>query len=137
MGTVNYTDAWSAVDQGKPMTEPNLRPIGSEPGEGLAGLASGSSASNATDARGGSTTTAELLSWAEQAFGPAFAGFGRELGTVIKRLNQPMALQNPWLWIGGAALVGYALGRTGILRPIASFGMRTALNTLVERALRG
>ena len=129
MGT-SRSGAWS-VEQTKPLTQPALTPISSEPGaEGLAGLA----ASQAPPSS--STTRAEVSAWLEDAFGPALAGFGRELGSAARRLSQPMKLERPWLWIGAAGLVGYALGRTGVLRPVMSFTMRAALTTLVERALR-
>lgn len=139
MGTAHRTDAWS-VEQTRPLTEPALRAIGAEPGaDGLAGYASSPDASSSasSSSSGRATTGADVVAWIEAAFGPALAGFGRELGGAVRRLRQPMKLERPWLWIGAAGLVGYALGRTGALRPLVSFTMRTALNTLVERALRG
>jgi hypothetical protein len=123
MGTASYTDAWS-VGQGKPLTE-DRRPVG----------AASSGEESSVDHP--SPNASHLTAWAEEAFGPAFTNLTRELGEVARKLTGPGQLRHPWAWIGAAGLLGYALGRSGILRPVASFTVKTALATLVERALRG
>jgi hypothetical protein len=139
MGTAMYTDAWSS--HGRPLTADD---------SGATAAAAGVDAGDTTPS--GDTMSTESLSeskpadgslgamishWAEAAFGPAITSVGRELGSMAKELTAPGQIKRPWVWIGAAGVVGYALGRANALRPIASFATRTAFSTLVERALRG
>ncbi|HVV88643.1 MAG TPA: hypothetical protein VHE35_36615 [Kofleriaceae bacterium] len=137
MGTATYTDAWS-IGQSKPLTEEeaNARRAEGEVGD-HAHTTTGLDPSSA----GGhdlheASLRDSLAAWAEQALGPAATGIGRELDALAKKLSGPGQLRNPWIWIGAAGLLGYALGRSRALRPIASFTLRTALTTFLERALR-
>jgi hypothetical protein len=121
-----YNDAWST--HGKPLTDDSPPIMGSASPD----AADGPSSAGQDHSFGGMVTQ-----WAETAFGPAITNVGRELGAMARQLTAPGQMKNPWLWIGAAGVVGYVLGRSGALRPLASFTARTAFTTLVERALRG
>lgn len=125
MASATYTDAWSATEQSKPLTADH-RPIGSGPAP---------EPDRGAGARGGSFLD-QLTTWAEAALGPQVMGVAREVHSVTKKLAAPGHLQHPWVWIGASAAAGYVLGRSGMLRPIAAFTVRAALNTVLERALR-
>ena len=123
MGTTGYSDTWSS--HGRPLTDDSPAPSDLEDGE------QGEQAS-----AGGAQGLGDLISgWAERAFGPGASGITREIGAIAQQLTAPGQMKNPWLWVGGAAAVGYVLGRTGVLRPIAGFAVRAALTTLIERSL--
>lgn len=129
MGTAMYTDAWSAA--GRPLADDS--PGAPEPAD--SNVTTPIANATRTTAPHGSIADT-LTQWAEAAFGPAITGVGRELGAMARQIAPPGQIQRPWAWIGAAAIAGYALGRTNVLRPFASFAVKTALTTLVERALR-
>ena len=123
MANVTYTDAWSATEQRKPLTADH-KPIGSGPEPG-----------DPTSAHAGSFVD-QLTSWVTAALGPQVVGVVREVHAVTRKLAAPGHFQHPWAWIGASAAIGYALGRSGVLRPIAAFTVRIALTSFLERAMR-
>jgi hypothetical protein len=127
MGTVTYNDAWTT--HGRPLTDDSPEPPDREDGSARSDGAGSAAA-------GGGSLGDMIQGWAESAFGPAITGVGRELGVMAKQLTGPGQIKNPWLWVGAAGVLGYALGRSGVLRPLAGFAVKTALTTFVERALR-
>lgn len=121
VGTVSSTDGWTA-GVSKPLTADHP-PIGA-----------GSATSSAVH---GARAAADHLShWLEAALGPAFTGLGRELDAAARRLDGPGQFRHPWIWVGAAAGLGFILGRSRALRPLAAFTVRTAMTTFIERAMR-
>ena len=96
-----------------------------------------SGASSSSDhARTASSPTDSITDKLMSAFGPTLIGMTREIRQVADRFTASGKLDKPWPWVGGALAVGFILGRTRILRPLVTYGARTAFTTLLERTLR-